>query len=179
MTGVINRQPSNPNPLQSHVGTLVLKRTPNLTYFVQDIQLPGVNLSPAVVWTHRDRIPHPGDSFSRGLLSIEFKIDEDLKGYDEIYDWMVGLVAPNNDEEYARLKNNDRKSLSNQEGIFSDLTVILNNSSHKPNRRYVFHDCWPTSLSGLRLSNRDGQVSYVDGQVSFEYRHFFVENTTD
>jgi hypothetical protein len=44
---------------------------------------------------------------------------------------------------------------------------------------YLFKDAWPSSLGSIEYSTTDGQVVMQDATVSFTYRHFVVENTTE
>ena len=57
------------------------------------------------------RIPVPGDKLAFSLLS--FSIDEDMKNFKEIYDWLIGLGYPDNFERnrvYKVLCNKEMKS---------------------------------------------------------------------
>jgi hypothetical protein len=141
------------------------------TYFSQNIIIPGLSIGTARVFSQLDSVPLPGDSFSRQNLQVQFKVDEDYKNYDEIYDWMVSLVAPDEYSQYGRLAQNDRNSKISSTGVVSDIAVVVNNSSQTPNRQYQFYDAWPNSLSQLDYSTVNGESVLQDATVTFEFRH--------
>lgn len=177
MTSALSRQPTNINFAANHVGTLVLKRAPSLTYFSQNIVIPGLSIGTARIFSQLDSVPLPGDSFSRQDLQIQFKVDEDYKNYDEIYGWMVGLVAPDEYSQYAQLAKNDRDSKISSTGVMSDLAVVVNNSSQTPNRSYQFYDAWPSSLSSLEYSTVGNESVLQDATVTFTFRHMIASSS--
>lgn len=174
-TTLLSRQPSNPNLLVQHSARMMLRRAPDVEFFVQDVVIPTLSIEAADFNTPNDRVPWPGDRLYRGDLEIAFKVDEDLKNYEEIRSWMVGLVAPDSDSEYAKLKG----AATRGEGIFSDLTVFIYDSARRPKFEFTFVDAFPVSLSGLRFTTREDTVEPLDADVAFRYRHFYVKKSGD
>jgi hypothetical protein len=172
----LSRQPANPNSLNNHAGRFVLKRAPNLNFFCQEILIPEIQVGTAEQQTELDVVPRIGDSLNRGQLSCVFKIDEDLKNYAEIWNWMVRATYPDSHEQYADLVG---AGVTSGEGPYSDITVIVGNSAFKPKFEFRFQSAFPESLSGLRFQTTNDGVRYHDATVAFTFRHFTVHSAVD
>lgn len=164
--------PVNVNALSALGGKFFLKRAPNLVYFVQGISLPSMRIGTVTQYSPLDSMPWPGDAIYREDLSIQFKVDEDLRNYTEIWDWMVNSIGPDSTSQYASLIGRARSQRASD--LFSDVTVILNTSSHNPNVEFRFQDAFPVAISGLEFSTTTGNVVTINATVSFRFRHFTV-----
>lgn len=175
----IQSQPTNKNTLTRHAARLVLKRAPALNFFSQEVTLPAMQGGVATFQTRLDRVPWPGESLDREDLQITFKVDEDVKNYMEIWNWMIGIYYPDSHDQYAALSNKSRSERMSGEGVFSDLTVIVYSSASQPNIEFRFQDAFPVALSSLRFTTTDDTVVPMDASVAFRYRHFTVHSARD
>ena len=81
----------NFNYLQPTSFKLVIDRKnfPNLEFFCQQVTHPGLIIPAAEVPVRRmQSIPFPGESLTINELSCDILLDEDMKSYTEMYNWV-------------------------------------------------------------------------------------------
>ena len=76
-----------------------VKRLPHVNYFCTNASIPNVSLTALEVETPFIKIPVPGDKLSFGAFNIRFRVDEDMRNFQEIFDWMVALGYPDRYEQ--------------------------------------------------------------------------------
>ena len=144
-----------------------LNRTPNLQFFVTATNLPGLSGSTAVQPTPFTKVHRAYDKLQFNPLTVTFKVDEELRNYEEIMSWMIGIGFPKN---FAQ-----RASLQDAAGIYSDGTLTVLNSNHNPIFQLEFSGLIPVSLSDLRFNTSDADVQYIEADVTFEYTYYSVK----
>jgi hypothetical protein len=92
-------QPENRNFLSPTGFKFSLKRTPKVAFFCNSANIPDITLGIAVQPTYLKDIELPGDKLIFGDLTLRFLVDEDLKNYLEIQNWMRGLGYPESLQE--------------------------------------------------------------------------------
>jgi hypothetical protein len=92
-------QPENRNFLSPTGFKFSLKRTPKVAFFCNSANIPELTLGIAVQPTYLKDIELPGDKLIFGDLTLRFLVDEDLKNYLEIQNWMRGLGYPESLQE--------------------------------------------------------------------------------
>lgn len=157
---------TNPNFLSPLSYKFVLQRTPNINYNVQTVRLPGMSLSSTETATPFVSIPNSG-KITYSPLTITFRVNEDMADYLEIYNWMKGLGAPTSFSEYATLKQSDA-------GLYSDATLIINNSQYRGNLSATFIDMFPIELSDLQFNTMDTDVNYIECTVDFRFLRYEI-----
>lgn len=167
----IDQTPTNKNFLSPLNFTLVLKRSPYLNFFVQQINLPSISLPTFTQPSPLLAINKPGDHLEYGVLRVSFKIDEDFVNYAEIYNWIVSLGYPENQNSYKALESN---GVSSAEGLKSDISLIVLNGIKNPNYEIVFKDAFPIELSDATFQTTDDSIEYVTASVTFKYTIFNV-----
>ena len=55
------------------------------------------------------------------------------------------------------------------EGIFSDITLIVLSSAMNANYEIVFRDCYPMALSELEFDTSSEDVNYLTCMATFKY----------
>lgn len=159
---------TNPNFLSQTGFQLVIDRIPNVSYFAQDVKLPGISMPEAM---NQDSpfgtIPHPGDRIRWEPLSIAFKVDENLVNYTEIYNWIVGLGHPKNFGQTLALAP-DAKA----KNFVSDAILHVLTSHKNVVKAVTFMRIFPISLSGLQFVSTDADVLYLDATVQFMYSRY-------
>src|SRR4051812_15476237 len=116
--GAAQNQPQNINFLATHRFRVVLNRAPNVTYFVQEANLPGINMGNATQPTPFVDLPVPGDKLKFEDFTITFPVDEDMRNYKEIASWLVGLGFP---KQYGQFK----ELYDSFEGPRSDISLMI------------------------------------------------------
>jgi hypothetical protein len=152
---------TNPNFLSPLSFRFVLARTPNINFNVQTVRLPGMSLSSTETATPFVSIPNSG-KINYSPLTITFRVNEDMSDYLEIRNWMNGLGSPTNFTDYTKLKESS-------DGLYSDATLVINNSRKVGNLSATFIDMFPIELSDLQFTTMDTDVNYLECTADFRY----------
>jgi hypothetical protein len=168
-------QPINTNFLSQVGFQFGIKKLPTVNFFVQSVNLPGIEMAAAVQPTPFVAIPVPGDHIKFNDLTVTFKVDEDLKNYVEIYNWIIGLGFPDSFDQYSRLAS--RPAVTG-EGIRSDASLIITTSSRVPATEVVFVDLFPRSLTDILFNSTDSNIEYISATATFKYRRHYIKRLT-
>lgn len=171
MTGALDRTPLNTNFLQPDGFVIVVKRLPTVKFFTQTINIPGFSITPTEQPTPLIKIPIAGDHIEFEDLELSFKVDEDMKNYMEIYNWIIGLGYP---DEHSQYKTLARKDQWTGEGLVSDISVLITTNIKNPNIEIVYRNCFPISLSGFSMTTLDSQSSQVETSVRLKYEKYDI-----
>lgn len=150
-----NNLTTNTN-LLSPVGfklTINRQKYANTEYFITNFALPEISAG-EVQLNFRGGIGfQTSESRQFGALTVTFAIDEDMKNYTEIFDW---------------LKENTEK--------YEDADMILSvmTSHNTVNKQFQFKNAFPTSLSGIDFNVQSNDVEYAKAEVSFRYDEFVI-----
>lgn len=145
-----------------------LARAPQLSYHVQSVSFPGIELGFAEQATPFVKMPLPS-KINYNSLGITFRVSEDMDDYLEIFNWMIGLGAPKSFSQYKAIAESPTGA---KEKLTSDLNLVILNSAMRPNVEINFYDGFPISLSNIEFNTMDTQVNYVEATVEFKYlRH--------
>jgi hypothetical protein len=171
---VLTRNPTNPNFLQPNKFILNFTRLPNVRYFCQSVSVPGISLSETPITNPFVDIYSPGEKAIYDLMNITFMIDEDLKAWLEIHDWIRAMTFP---KEYAEYRNLPRLSGKQENNFpqFSDATITLLSSKNNPIYNFKIYDCFPTSLSTFVMSASDSPDTIMTADATFRFAYFDVE----
>ena len=134
--------------------TINRNRFANVEYFITGITIPNVSLGESAQGFRGHTSFMSGDTISYDTLSLRFAIDEDLKNYREIFDWMI---------------SNRENGLD-----FSDMILSVLTNHNNGNREFQFRDAFPISLSGVEFTTQATDVEYLQADVSFRYSEFSV-----
>jgi len=126
----------------------------NTEYFSTSVTLPSLNLGQIDVPKNQYKGYLSGD-ITFDDFSIRIAIDEDMKVYKELYDWM--------------LQNRDANS-----PVVYDATLIILTNHNLPNNKIQFTNLFPLSVSGLEFSTQATDVEYLQTDVSFRYDEFKI-----
>jgi hypothetical protein len=176
----LTRNPSNPNPLQPNKFLLTFGRLPNVQYFCQNVTVPGISLSEAVITNPFVDIYSPGEKAIYDLLNISFMIDEELKSWLEIHDWIRAMTFPVEFREYQNLSKlnkyqSAKNDINNRFPQFSDASLSLFSSSNKEYYRFKFYEVFPTTLSTFIMNSQDGPDTIITADATFRYSYYDVE----
>ena len=173
----ITRNPTNPNFLQPNKFQLNFSRVPNIQYFCQSVGVPGISLSEVPQNTPFVDLFVPGEKAIYDMLNVTFLIDEEMKSWIEIHDWIRAMTFPTQYEEYQRLGQlNKNVSLRNtQTPQYSDATITIFSSSNTPYYRFKFFDCFPTSISSFVMAATDSPDSAMTADATFRYSYYNIE----
>jgi hypothetical protein len=166
-------QPTNLNPLSPNGFQFSIQKLPELTFFAQQVSIPGISLPNAVYDTPFVQIKVPGTLLTYETLNVEFIVDENMSNYLAIADWMLALGFPENYQQYISWQSKDKTPfLSELAKNSSDATLEILGSNNKPIQTVTFVDLIPTSLGAISFITTSNDVQYITCSVSFEYSYY-------
>jgi len=148
------QQPKNINPLADVQFKFEIAALPNTSFFIQTCNLPGISLEAQTVGAPRIQ------NFSRytgvvtyEALDVTFMIEEYLKNWQEIYEWMIGDVNK-----------------------YTSAVLTIVSSSMNPTLEIHFKDIFPTSLSAIPFDSTTTDPVYQVATISFNYTEYIIKN---
>lgn len=174
MTILTCPSPSNINPLNPNGFLFSVTKLPELTFFVQDVELPQLSIGVVTQASSVHDIKIPGETADYGSLSVSFLVDEQFANYKAIYAWMIGLTYPESHAIYTEFLASAKNSnlYSELSKGYSDATLSILDSSNNPVQRITFVDAFPTSLSSLPFTSQSNDVQYLRATATFEYTYY-------
>lgn len=164
--------PVNKNPLSPLGFKFVISRLPSTVFFCQSVSMPGIQLNNFTTPNPFLKLNLAGTELDFGSLSLKFQVDEDMKNYMELYNWMTGLGFPDNFSQYANLA----KDLDGNKGLFSDASLLITTSSKNPNIEITFIDIFPIELTNLLFDSTKHDVQYITADITFSIRKFNINS---
>lgn len=161
MSEVLNKNMLSPIGFQFSI-----QRLPTMNFFVQSVTLPGITASTIDQVTPLRSIPTPGDKIEYSELEVIFKIDEDMRNYIEVFEWIRALGFPDTFDQYKEL--DDQPSFAGG-GIYSDASLTILSSAMNPNVRIEIQDLFPISLTPIEMSATNSDVEYIEATATFRF----------
>jgi hypothetical protein len=168
------RQPDTNNHLLSNYFKLEITRLPLVTYFCQSVNLPSVNLSPMEQGSRMGTpIKWVGGRYDFDSLTVNFIIDEDMKNWIEVFEWMesIGAMADGAKTLNSKVFASPPEQFSD---YFSDATLVITNSSYKPKIKVTLKDIFPISLSGIEFNSTLLDTQPVVATAVFTYTYYSI-----
>lgn len=180
-TTALTRNPQNTDLLQSTKFRVTFNYLPGMTFFCQSAMFPGVSLTEVTRSTPFVDLYVPGDKLIYDTLNITFLIDEEMRAWTEVHDWMRGLTFPNDFEEYLDLVRK-KEVIPRATGIssrdtpqYSDAVLTIYSNKNNPRFRVKFVDVFPTSLSSVIFNTQDTAENIVVADASFRFSYYNYE----
>jgi hypothetical protein len=114
--------------------------------------IPSISTNPIQQPTRFNPVFRTPDQVNFSNLDLTFIIDEDLNNYTEIFDWMITSAFPESHDQFRQIADSE-------EGLFSDISVIIMNSKKNSNIEVSYKNCFPISLSDIQQNTTDSQVT--------------------
>ena len=172
---------------------LVFNRIPKTTWFCTAANIPGISLGEAQYPTPMLDTFVTGDKLTFETLNITFIVDEELQNYRELWDWMVGIGAPVNHDQWKTVitkgdgavrefgtEDTDPRTKTTYEesNLYSDATLIVYNSKNMAKVNVNFKNMFPTNISSLEYSQALTDVEYFTATANFRYLYYEFETIT-
>ena len=190
-TNIQTRQPSKMDYASPVQFRFKIAKLPEVEFFIQTVNLPGISLGQAIVPTPLYNYPIPGDEISFQALDISFLVDENLNNYKELHDWLSGLGFGKNHQQFAdmRATGTDRfpgtvasTAASGtatpgpipEGSTYSDATLSILNSKNIVKTEVRFQNVFPTSIGSLSYDVQASDIDYLKAQASFSYINYDI-----
>ena len=168
----LNSQPQNLNLLASTGFKFFIKKLPIVNFFVQSINVPGLKLAFTEQPTPFLNINYYGDKVVYNDFAVSFAVDEDLRNYLELRNWLEGLGRP---VDFDQRKKLDSKESIN-EGKRSDCVLVISTNNKTPNIEIQIQDAFPIALTDLTFSSTEVSESYLISTATFKYTNIIIKN---
>ena len=158
-----------------------LQRSPGVAFFCNQANIPDLQLGVAIQPNPLRDLPVPGDKVEFGDLNLRFLVDEDLKNYMEIQNWIRGLGYPESTEQFDKLEKEGKNVLPRQykqmgDQIYSDGTLQILSSNLVAKFNVKFNELWPYALTTLTFDATDTDIDYFTAAVAFKYTMYNLTN---
>ena len=171
----VKRQPSNINHLTPIAYRLNIRKIPNVVYFCQSVNIPGISFSSTVQTTPFSPINIQGDTLFYEDLTIRFLVDEDLEAYTEIFNWITALTAPKAFSQYKTERDTNKVLRRSTGNLFSSAELIILNNNMNPNKEVIFDDVFPVSLSSIEFDS-GSTLDTLSATVTFKYTTYSINS---
>jgi hypothetical protein len=148
-----------------------LSNLPTVDFYCQAANVPTVSAGYPTVATPFHDYPVPPDKMLFDDLTIRFLVDEDMKNFSAVQNWLRGLTKPEsfsqsntyiNEGPYQQVGQKYLNEMS--QGVLTILT-----SNFNPNVSIKFQDIFPISLTGLSFDVDTNDIQYFTAEASFKY----------
>ena len=166
--------PDNLNYLSNISFRLTMQDAPNLTWFCQATNVPGVSIEGIDVFTPYVTMPFAGNKVNFEELSVRFIVDEHMKNWIEIYDRIIALGLAEGGENYRLLKA--QSDLTQRGGTVSTLVLTVLTSAMNPQMEFHFYEAFPTSITALDFDSANRDLEYFTATAAFRYTNYEIKN---
>ena len=168
---------------------------PLVEWFVISCNVPGITMGQGVVPTPLVDYPIVGEKLTYDSFSMTFLVDEKLKNFMELHNWLINMAPPQNTNQfmattsdyviptgqntkfYAADNTNSQTSTgsTSDRQLYCDITLFILSSKNNPVATVVMRDAFPTSISSLDYSQQETDTSYVQCNVTFAYPFYTIQ----
>lgn len=165
--------PSNINPLSPNGFMFTIQKLPELNFFAQSVNIPGITLGSPEYGNPFQVQPIPGESLTYDQLTVQFLIDETMTNYQALYNWIVALGFPNDYEQYTTFVSEDNRGITSELATnYSDATLQILSGNNQVVKTVQFIDLFPIAIDSLQFSGTNTDVQYLIGNATFRYGYY-------
>ena len=174
-------KPENRNLLSPNGFVFTINKMRSVDFFCQSASIPAMTMDSALQPTRFNKIYQPGDEIQYEPLSLRFLVDENMKNYYQVHDWMRTIGTPKSSREFWMERNGLQSQNSRgDEGAFlgdndnwtSDCSLFILSSNYQPVAEFVFRGAFPISLSTLAFDTAVQDVQYFTAETFLRYNYF-------
>ena len=168
MANALANQLTNRNFLSPAAFLFNVTKIPKVSFFCTSASIPSITLATETQPSYLKDIDVPGEKLTYADLTVRFLVDEDLKNYMAIHNWMTGIGYPESLQDFRTevTKDDNSRDLNQQ---FSDGALQILNSNFRTNAIVRFKDLFPVSLSSLEFDTSVTDVQYFTADATFKY----------
>ena len=173
---VLNRTPENTNLLQPTKFLVSFSRIPEVTYFCQEANIPGISL-PALTLSSPGLDYHVvGNKLTFNMFTIRFLVDESVESWKNIYYWLYSIASPKGTEERSMLtalqnQYNENEKFKN----YSDAHLTVLSNLNNPILRVRLVGLFPVSLSDIQFDSTLSADNIITSEATFSVKYIELE----
>ena len=192
--GAISRQPTVFDYSQINQFKVYLPLYPITEWVVTRANIPGVTLGQAVQATPFTDMPVVGDKLTYDDFYFTFIVDEQLKNYQEMHNWLVNIGFPASGSQFKAQARPDGTTRASQQildrstpgrvvdmvdrVLYSDIELFILSSKNNPVVKIQMFEAFPTSLTAIEYSSQETDTTYAECTCTFAYAYFTIEALT-
>jgi len=141
---------------------------PHVAFLAQSIQHPNMGINSVDLGYKRMQgVSFIGDAVEFGEVTIDVLLDEDLKVYGEIYNWMENMLESKHKLNRGILYNPSDISLSD----YNDIRLQVLTSANNKNREFVYRNAFPVSLGDIQFNSTNSET-FITCPMTFKFDYF-------
>ena len=185
----LSRQPTVFDYSQQSQFKVFLPLFPTTEWFVVRANVPGVSLGQAIQTTPMVDMPIIGDKLTYDDFYVTFLVDEELKNYTEMHDWLVNCAAPQMRSQFlgkerpAGIPKRPQTEVmdlilgnvkSSDRDLYSNLDLFIMSSKNNPIVKIQMVEAFPISLTNIEYSHQESDVTYAECTATFAFSYFTI-----
>ena len=166
-------QISNRNFLSPVGFKFTLAKYPKVDFFSNSARIPELSLGTAIQPSYLKDIDVPGEKLTFGDLTVRFLVDENLKNYMAVHNWLKGIGFPETPQQFKD-QTTDSDGLRDEKEVFSDGSLHILNSNFQDVAIVKFNDLFPVGLTSLEFDARETDINYFTAEVVMRYTVYSI-----
>ena len=153
-----------------------LAKYPKVSFFSNSARIPELSLGTAVQPSYLKDIDIPGEKLTYGDLTIRFLVDENMKNYMAMHNWLKGIGFPETPQQFKD-QTTDNDGLRDEKEVFSDGSLHILNSNFKDVAIVKFNDLFPVGLTSLEFDATETDINYFTAEATMRYTVYNIFDT--
>ena len=153
-----------------------LAKYPKISFFSNSARIPELSLGTAVQPSYLKDIDVPGEKLTYGDLTIRFLVDENMKNYMAVHNWLKGIGFPETPQQFKD-QTTDEDGLRDEKEVFSDGSLHILNSNFQDVAIVKFNDLFPVALTSLEFDATETDINYFTAEVVMRYTVYSIFDT--
>ena len=153
-----------------------LAKYPKVSFFSNSARIPELSLGTAVQPSYLKDIDVPGEKLTYGDLTIRFLVDENMKNYMAMHNWLKGIGFPETPQQFKD-QTTDKDGLRDEKEVFSDGSLHILNSNFKDVAIVKFNDLFPVGLTSLEFDATETDINYFTAEATMRYTVYNIFDT--
>ena len=176
MTNPFANQIQNRNFLAPVGFKFTLAKYPKVSFFSNSARIPELTLGTATQPSYLKDIDIPGEKLTYGDLTIRFLVDENMKNYMAVHNWLKGVGFPETPQQFKD-QTTDKDGLRDEKEVFSDGSLHILNSNFQDVAIVKFNDLFPVGLTSLEFDATETDINYFTAEVVMRYTVYNIYDT--
>ena len=153
-----------------------LAKYPKISFFSNSARIPELSLGTAIQLSYLKDIDVPGEKLTYGDLTIRFLVDENMKNYMAVHNWLKGIGFPETPQQFKD-QTTDEDGLRDEKEVFSDGSLHILNSNFQDVAIVKFNDLFPVALTSLEFDATETDINYFTAEVVMRYTVYSIFDT--
>lgn len=156
----------SPNFLQPTGFKLVIDRAQfgNFEFFASNVTHPSIDIADTLAPFRGVDAHFPGDKIQYSQMSADVMLDEDMKVYEELHNWLLRT-------QQKAVNATDTLVTSTLKTEY-DIQMLILTSHNNQVRSFKYKDAFPTSLGTVNFTSALGSIQAITVPVTFSYTQF-------